>query len=311
MPGEEEFPRFQFSFRGGKMQRRFPNKVLPYLLVSPSIVIVIIFLVIPTIQSLYMSFFRVSPFGDRLIFVKFYNFTKLFKSTDYVHSLLITLVFAAAVVALGITIGLLISVVLNQRLKGLNYYRTLFIWTYAISPAVAGTIWALMFDPSSGPIVYIIKTLFNVKLNWMMNGNLALVIVIIAASWKMLGYNIIFFLAGLQTIPEELLEAASIDGASSVRKFFKITLPLLSPTTFFLLIMNMLYAFFQVFGLIDIMTKGGPGNATEVLVYKLYRDGFINLDTGFASAQSVVLFVFVAILTALQFKYAERRVFYG
>ncbi|RKX50332.1 MAG: sugar ABC transporter permease [Thermotogae bacterium] len=293
------------------MQRRFPNKVLPYLLVSPSIVVVIIFLVIPTIQSLYMSFFRVSPFGDRLIFVKLYNFTKLFKSTDYVHSLLITLVFAAAVVALGITIGLLISVVLNQRLKGLNYYRTLFIWTYAISPAVAGTIWALMFDPSSGPIVYIIKTLFNVKLNWMMNGNLALVIVIIAASWKMLGYNIIFFLAGLQTIPEELLEAASIDGASSVRKFFKITLPLLSPTTFFLLIMNMLYAFFQVFGLIDIMTKGGPGNATEVLVYKLYRDGFINLDTGFASAQSVVLFVFVAILTALQFKYAERRVFYG
>jgi len=311
MPGEEEFPRFQFSLRGGKMQRRFPNKVLPYLLVSPSIVVVIIFLVIPTIQSLYMSFFRVSPFGDRLIFVKLYNFTKLFKSTDYVHSLLITLVFAAAVVALGITIGLLISVVLNQRLKGLNYYRTLFIWTYAISPAVAGTIWALMFDPSSGPIVYIIKTLFNVKLNWMMNGNLALVIVIIAASWKMLGYNIIFFLAGLQTIPEELLEAASIDGASSVRKFFKITLPLLSPTTFFLLIMNMLYAFFQVFGLIDIMTKGGPGNATEVLVYKLYRDGFINLDTGFASAQSVVLFVFVAILTALQFKYAERRVFYG
>jgi sn-glycerol 3-phosphate transport system permease protein len=258
-----------------------------------------------------MSFFRVSPFGDKLIFVKFYNFIKLFTSPDYVNSLVITLIFAIAVVALGITVGLLISVVLNQRLRGLNYYRTLFIWTYAISPAVAGTIWALMFDPSSGPMVYIINTLFGRRLNWMMNGNLALLIVIIAASWKMLGYNIIFFLAGLQTIPQELLEAASIDGASSVRKFFRITLPLLSPTTFFLLIMNMLYAFFQVFGLIDVMTKGGPGSATEVLVYKLYRDGFINLDSGFASAQSVVLFIFVAILTALQFKYAERKVFYG
>jgi sn-glycerol 3-phosphate transport system permease protein len=293
------------------MQRRFPNKILPYILVSPSIVVVIIFLIIPTIQSLYMSFFRVSPFGDKMIFVKFYNFIKLFTSPDYLNSLVITLIFVIAVVAIGLTVGLLISVVLNQRLRGLNYYRTLFIWTYAISPAVAGTIWALMFDPSSGPMVYIINTLFGKNLNWMMNGNLALLIVIIAASWKMLGYNIIFFLAGLQTIPQELLEAASIDGASSVRKFFRITLPLLSPTTFFLLIMNMLYAFFQVFGLIDVMTKGGPGNATEVLVYKLYRDGFVNLDTGFASAQSVVLFIFVAILTALQFKYAERTVFYG
>jgi sn-glycerol 3-phosphate transport system permease protein len=151
------------------MQRRFPNKILPYLLVSPSIVVVIIFLIIPTIQSLYMSFFRVSPFGDKLIFVKFYNFIKLFTSPDYVNSLVITLIFAIAVVALGITVGLLISVVLNQRLRGLNYYRTLFIWTYAISPAVAGTIWALMFDPSSGPMVYIINTLFGRRLNWMMN----------------------------------------------------------------------------------------------------------------------------------------------
>lgn len=293
------------------MQSRFPNRWLPYLLLLPSLAVVVVFLIVPTIQSLYYSFFRVSPFGDRMIFVKFDNFTKLLQSSAYLNSLITTLVFAFSVVVIGIVIGVVLSVLLNQKLRGLSAYRTLFIWTYAISPAVAGTIWALMFDPSSGPLVYVMNKLFGMEINWMMSGSTALVAVIIAAAWKMLGYNIIFFLAGLQTIPDELLEAASIDGASSIKKFFRITLPLLSPTTFFLLIMNMLYSFFQVFGLIDIMTKGGPGDATELLVYKVYRDGFINLNTGFASAQSVVLFVFVAILTVLQFKYAERKVFYG
>ncbi len=293
------------------MHSRFPNKLLPYLLLLPSLVVVIIFLIVPTIQSLYLSFFRVSPFGDKLIFVGWYNFAKLFKSSDYINSLVITLIFAVFVVVIGLTLGMLLSVLLNQKLKGLQVYRTLFIWTYAISPAIAGTIWALMFSPSSGPITFLLKAIFGANVNWMMDGKVALVAVIIAASWKMLGYNIIFFLSGLQTIPQELIEASAIDGASSVRRFFKITIPLLSPTTFFLLIMNMLYAFFQVFGLIDIMTKGGPGDATQVLVYKLYRDGFINLDTGFASAQSIVLFVFVAILTVLQFRFAEQKVFYG
>ncbi|HAA86206.1 MAG TPA: sugar ABC transporter permease [Kosmotogaceae bacterium] len=293
------------------MQTRFTNRFLPYLLLSPSVAIVVIFLVIPTIQSLYLSFFRISPFGDRKIYVGLSNFSKLFESEAYWNSLIITLIFALAVVAIGISLAVVLASFLNLKLRGMTTVRVLMIWTYAISPALAGTIWALMFDPSSGPLVYIVRQLFGVRLNWMMSGNIALVAIIIAASWKMLGYNIIFFLAGLQMIPDELLEAASIDGASPVRRFFRITLPLLSPTTFFLLIMNTLYAFFQVFGLIDVMTRGGPGDATEVLIYKLYRDGFVTMDTGYASAQSVVLFVFVAILTVLQFKYAERRVFYG
>ena len=291
-------------------QRRFKSRVLPYLLLLPSIVVVIIFLIIPSIQSLYLSFFKISPFGDRYFFVGFRNFVKLFTSEEYLHSLIITIIFAASVIAIGITLGLIISTLLNIRLKGLKVYRTLFIWTYSISPAVAGTIWALMFDPATGPITYFLKIL-GYEINWRTEPVTALIAIILATSWKMLGYNIVFLLAGLQTIPEELLEAAKIDGAPPLVSFFKITLPLLSPTLFFLLIMNITYSFFQVFGLIDIMTRGGPGNATELLVYKLYKDGFINLQTGYASAQSIVLFVFVVTLTLLQFKYTQRYVFYG
>jgi len=200
---------------------------------------------------------------------------------------------------------------LNMKLKGLFIYRTLLIWTYALSPAVAGIIFALIFSPSSGPFNYFLGLLGITKINWMTSPSISLTIVIIAAVWKMLGYNIIFFLAGLQGIPEELLEASAIDGATSFRRFFKIVFPLLSPTTFFLLIMNMLYAFFQVFGMIDVMTKGGPGNATEVLVYKLYKDGFISFNTGFAAAESVMLFIFVAVLTIFQFRFTEKKVFYS
>ncbi len=293
------------------MQGRFPNKWLPYLLLSPSIVVVVVFFIVPTVKSIQQSLYRVSPFGDRRFFVGLANFERLFTASSYLDSLTRTLTFAIAVVLLGLSISVVIAALLNQRLKGLSVYRTFFIWTYAISPAIAGTIWALMFNPATGPVVYIMKSLTKVHLNWMMDGTFALFIVIIAAVWKMMGYNVLFYLAGLQNIPDELLEASAIDGASGIKRFFKITLPLLSPTTFFLLIMNMLYAFFDVFGLIDVMTRGGPGNATELLVYKLYRDGFIAIDIGFASAQSVVLFAFVVILTLLQFRYTQQKVFYG
>ncbi len=293
------------------MQGKFPNKWLPYLLLSPSIIVIAIFFIVPTVKSIQQSLYRVSPFGDRRFFVGFANFERLFSSSSYLESLTRTLIFAAAVVVLGLSISVVVATLLNQRLSGLAMYRTFFIWTYAISPAIAGTIWALMFNPATGPIVYIIRTLTGFRLNWMMNGDVALLIVIVAAVWKMMGYNVLFYMAGLQNIPEELLEASAIDGASSVKRFFKIILPLLSPTTFFLLIMNMLYAFFDVFGLIDVMTRGGPGNATELLVYKLYRDGFIVIDIGFASAQSVILFIFVVILTLLQFRYTQQKVFYG
>jgi len=290
---------------------KFPNRVMPYILLIPSITVIVIFFLIPTIRSIYQSFFRVSPFGDRRIFVGFGNFSRLFNSPSYVDSLIRTLIFAGSVVVIGLIFCVIVAALLNQRLRGMTIYRTFFIWTYAISPAIAGTVWALMFNPATGPVVYLVKLLTGKAINWMNDGNLALAIVIIAAVWKMMGYNIIFYLAGLQAVPNELLEAAAIDGANGIKRFVKVTLPLLSPTTFFLLIMNMLYAFFEVFGLIDIMTKGGPGNATEILVYKLYRDGFIAIDIGFASAQSVVLFIFVTILTVLQFRYTQQKVFYG
>lgn len=293
------------------MHSKFPNRVMPYILLIPSITVIVIFFLIPTIRSIYQSFFRVSPFGDRRIFVGFGNFSRLFNSPSYVDSLIRTLIFAGSVVVIGLIFCVIVAALLNQRLRGMTIYRTFFIWTYAISPAIAGTVWALMFNPATGPVVYLVKLLTGKAINWMNDGNLALAILIIAAVWKMMGYNIIFYLAGLQAVPNELLEAAAIDGADGIKRFVKVTLPLLSPTTFFLLIMNMLYAFFEVFGLIDIMTKGGPGNATEILVYKLYRDGFIAIDIGFASAQSVVLFIFVTILTVLQFRYTQQKVFYG
>lgn len=292
------------------MVTRFPSKILPYLLLLPSIVVVVVFLIIPSIQSFYLSLFRVSPFGDVLIYKGLSNFIALFKEPGYLNSLLRTLVFTCFIVLVGLTISLCLALLANLKIRGAGIYRIALIWPYALSPAVAGTIWALLFDPATGAIIYFLKLITGHTYNWMTSGTLALFIVTSAATWKMLGYNVIFFLAGLQNIPEELNEAANIDGASGIRRFWKVTFPMLSPMTFFLFIMNSLYGFFEVFGLIDVMTQGGPGKSTNILVYKLYEDGFVNFRTGFASAQSIVLFVFVAILTVLQFRFAKRWVFY-
>ncbi len=291
------------------MQSKFPSRILPYLLLSPSIVIVVVFLIIPSIQSLYYSFFRVSPFGDRLIYVAVDNFTRLL-NPDYLNSFVVTVIFTVAVVIIGLVVCLALALAANQKIAGIGLYRTGLIWPYALSPAVAGTIWALVFDPSTGAFSYFISLASGAMPNWRTSGPFAVVVITLAATWKMVGYNVIFFLAGLQTIPRELIEAAEIDGAGPFRRFLRITFPLLSPMTLFLLIMNTLYGFFQVFGLIDVMTEGGPARATEVLVYKLYYDGFISLKTGYASAQSIVLFTFVAGLTLLQFRFARRWVFY-
>jgi sn-glycerol 3-phosphate transport system permease protein len=292
------------------MDRQFPNKVLPYIIILPSMVVVLVFLIIPSIQSFYLSLFRVSPFGDKLIFKGFWNFTTLLRDWEYLNSLARTLVFTSFIVLVGLTISLALALLANLKLRGAGIYRTGLIWPFALSPAIAGTIFMLLFDPSTGPIIYFARLLMDRTYNWVTSGNLAFAIVTVAATWKMLGYNVIFFLAGLQNIPRELLEAANIDGASAFRRFRKVTFPLLSPITFFLFVMNSLYAFFQVFGLIDVMTQGGPGDATKILVFKLYEDGFMFLRTGFASAQSIVLFIFVAILTVIQFRFAGRWVFY-
>ena len=292
------------------MQTRFPNKTLPYLLLAPSVIIVFIFFVVPSIQSLYLSFYRVSPLGNKKIFIGLQNFTRLFQDPGYLNSIITSFKFALFVVVVGLAVSMAVAVVANQRLRGFSIYRTLLIWPYALSPAIAGLIWAQMMDPNIGLTSHLLKTLFGIHFNYQTNGQQALLFISVSAAWKMLGYNIIFFLAGLQSLPVELLEAAAIDGASAWRRFWKITFPMLSPTTFFLFIMNTLYAFFQVFGLVHITTEGGPGRATDIMVYKLYRDGFEGMNTGYASAQSIILLIMVATLTILQFRYAGSKVHY-
>jgi sn-glycerol 3-phosphate transport system permease protein len=292
------------------MQTRFPDRALPYILLSPSVIVVLIFFVIPSVQSLYLSFFRVNMLGTKQIFVGLDNFARLFQDAQYLNSAFVSLQFAIFVVAVGLGVSLSVAMVANQRYRGFVFYRTMLIWPYALSPAIAALIWGLMMDPSFGIVSHIIETLTGIRFSYLTNGLHALLFLAVAATWKMLGYNIIFFLAGLQSMQVELLEAASIDGANSWHRFWRIVFPLLSPTTFFLFIMNTLYAFFQVFGMVHITTEGGPGRATDLLVFKLYRDGFIGMNTGFASAQSIVLLVMVAALTLLQFRYAGRRVVY-
>ncbi|NOZ50555.1 MAG: sugar ABC transporter permease [Chloroflexi bacterium] len=292
------------------MQTRFPNKALPYLLLSPSVIIVILFFVLPSLNSFYLSFFRVSSLGNKRIFIGLQNFTRLIADPTYRNAIIVSVKFAIFVVLSGLSVSLAVAVVANQRFRGFSLYRTLLIWPYALSPAIAGLIWAQMMDPNIGLVSHLLKIFLHFRFNYYTSSRDALGFIAVAASWKMLGYNIIFFLAGLQSLPAELLEAASIDGAGAWRRFWRISFPLLSPTTFFLFIMNTLYAFFQVFGLIHITTEGGPGRATDLLVYKLYRDGFIGLNTGYASAQSIVLLVMVSVLTIMQFRYAGSRVFY-
>jgi len=292
---------------------RFPgHKFLPYLLIAPSIAVIFIFLIGPFAQSIYESFFVSTTFGTNTIYVGLRNYIRLFSSPDYLNSVTATFKFAAFVIIIGLSISLAIAQLLNQKIRGVGFYQVALIWTYAISPTIAGVIWASMFAPATGLIPYIVSKLSGgYTLNWMTNGQLALFIVATAATWKMLGYNIIFFLAGLQNVPDEFLEAAHIDGASPWKAFWRITFPMLSPTTSFLLFVNMLYAFFQVFGLIDIMTRGGPGNATEILVYKLYRDGFIHLNTGSASAQSFIIFFVISVVAIIQLRIVTQKAIYS
>lgn len=293
------------------MEGRFPDRVLPYLLLLPSIAIIVVFLVVPAVEALRLSLFEVAPFSGDERFVGLDNFRELLTSEVYRASLGVSVVFALGIVTLGLTASLAIAVLASQPLPGAGLCRTALLWPYALSPAVAGTIWALMFDPATGPATVAIRGLTGLSPNWMMDGGYALGVVVVAGAWKMLGFNIVFFLAGLQAVPRELKEAAQVDGAGTGRVFWRITFPILSPVTFFLLVMNSLYAFFEVFGLIDVMTQGGPGGATDILVYRLYEDAFIAARWGIASAQSILLFVMVGVLTLVQFRFASRLVFYG
>lgn len=288
----------------------FRNRFLPYLLVLPQMVISVVFFFWPAIASLRYAVMRASPFGDRLFFVGLASFERLFTSPQYHRSLLITLVFSIGVTVLGMLLSLGLAVLANQKIRGLPAYRSALLWPYGIAPVVAGIVWLFLAHPSYGVLTYHVRAATGWSLNWLVDGRIALGLVIIASVWTHLGYNIAFFLAGLQQIPQSLLEAATVDGASPLRRFWHVTLPLLSPVTLFLLVTNTTFSLFETFGVIDAITRGGPGGSTETLVYKVYKDGFLALDVGSSGAQSVVLMVFAIILTALQFRFGERRVTY-
>jgi len=288
----------------------FKNPILPYILIAPQLIIVLLFFFWPAFDSLRLSFFKVSPFGDLQIFVGMENFWGLLTSPEYHRSVVNSFIFSGGVTLLGLTISLLLALLANQKIRGLSFYRTAILWTYGIAPPIAGVIWLFIFHPSYGILSYFLGFITSYDFNWLLKGWIAILLVIFAATWAHLGYNVAFFLAALQTIPTSVLDAAKVDGASGFRLFRWITFPLLSPVTFFLFIMNMVFSFFETFGLIHAVTQGGPGDATTIMVYKAYVDGFVHLRMGLSAAQSVILMALVISLTVLQFRYAERKVSY-
>ena len=293
------------------MRRRaiFDDKVLPYLLLAPQVAVTLVFFFWPAGQAIYLAFHLQDAFGLRPQFVGFDNFRAIFTDPLYLDSALRTGVFTVAVTALSMACALLLAVMADRRIRAATAYKTLLIWPYAVAPAVAAVLWLFIFHPSIGLLGQALGRM-GVAWDYKLNGTQAMLLVILAASWKQVSYNFLFFLAGLQSIPKAVIEAAAIDGAGAGRRFWSIVFPLLSPTTFFLLVVNMVYAFFDTFGTIHALTAGGPGKATETLIYKVYVDGVINLDLGGSSAQSVVLMAIVIALTAVQFRYIERRVHY-
>ncbi|MDQ0323415.1 sn-glycerol 3-phosphate transport system permease protein [Pararhizobium capsulatum DSM 1112] len=288
----------------------FPNKVLPFLLVAPQIILTLIFFFWPASQALYQSMVRQDPFGLKSAFVGLANFRNVLSDPNYLHALQVTVVFSLLTAALSMGVALLLATAADKVVRGQSFYRTLLIWPYAVAPAVAGMLWLFMFNPAMGTLAYLVRR-NGIAWDPLLNGEQAMTLVVVAAAWKQISYNFLFFIAGLQAIPKSLIEAAAIDGARGNRRFWTIVFPLLAPTTFFLLVVNTVYAFFDTFGIIHSVTGGGPAQATETLVYKVYNDGFVNLNLGSSAAQSVILMVIVIALTAFQFRFVEKRVHYG
>jgi sn-glycerol 3-phosphate transport system permease protein len=293
------------------MEKRvvFRSAWLPFALVAPQIAITIVFFFWPAAQAIWYSFQLQDAFGLNTEFVGLQNFRDLFGDSRYLESFQVTAVFSVLVAGAGIAISLLLATMADRVVRGAVFYRTLLIWPYAVAPAVAGVLWAFMFAPSIGILSYALKRM-GVDWNWVIRGDQAMLLVVIAAVWKQISYNFLFFLAGLQSIPRSLIEAAAIDGAGPMRRFWTVVFPLLSPTTFFLLVVNIVYAFFDTFGVIDATTQGGPAGATQILVYKVYYDGVKAADLGGSSAQSVVLMLIVIALTVVQFRFVEKKVQY-
>ena len=293
------------------MEKRvvFRSRWLPYVLVAPQIVITLVFFFWPAGQALYQSLLRQDAFGINLEFVWLENFHDLFNDPTYLGSFQTTAVFAIGVALVGLGTSLALAYFADRALRGATFYKTLLIWPYAIAPAVAGVLWSFLFNPSLGIVSFVIRKM-GVDWNFVLNGGQALTLVVIIAAWKQISYNFLFFLAGLQSIPKSLIEAAAIDGAGPWKRFWSIVFPLLSPTTFFLMVVNVVYAFFDTFAIIDSVTQGGPFKATETLVFKVYQDGVRGLDIGGSAAQSVILMGLVIVLTIVQFRYVERKVQY-
>ena len=293
------------------MEKRvtFSHKALPYLLVGPQILITLVFFIWPASQALYQSMLVEDAFGLSSEFVWFRNFEFLLQDEHYLGSFSTTMIFSVATTVLSLSLALGLAVMADRVIKSATVYRTLIIWPYAVAPAVAGVLFFFMFNPSIGILAYMLSAL-GYDWNHYLNGGDAMILIVIAATWKQISYNFLFFLAGLQAIPRSLIEAAAIDGAGPAKRFWTIIFPLLSPTTFFLLVVNVVYAFFDTFGIIHATTSGGPAQATNILVYKVYSDGFIGLDLGGSAAQSVILMAIVITLTVVQFRYIEKKVEY-
>jgi len=289
----------------------FTSKFLPYFLILPQVLVTVTFFYWPALQGLAQSVMRSDPFGQRNTFIWLENFIALFKDPLYLKSIGTTLVFSICVAAVSISMGLFIATMANRALKAKALIRTMLIWPYAVAPAISGILWLFLLHPSYGVVAIAIKRWFGIDWNPVLDGKDALFMVVMASAWKEISYNFVFFIAGMQAIPGSLIEAAAMDGASPFRRFWKITLPLLSPTLFFLTVMNIIYSFFETFGVIHMMTQGGPGGATNILVYKVYQDGFIGLDLGSSAAQSIVLMSLIIVITVFQFKYVERKVQYA
>jgi len=293
------------------MEKRavFPHRVLPYVLLAPQIAVTLVFFVWPASQALYQSLLRQDAFGLRTSFVGLENFAALFRDRDYLHAVAVTAIFSASVSALALSSALVLAVMADRVVRGGRVYRTLLVWPYAVAPAVAGVLWLFLFNPTLGIVAFALRQV-GYRWNHLLNGDQAMVLVVLAAAWKQVSYNFIFFLAGLAGVGRAVLEAAAIDGAGPARRFVSIVFPLLSPTLFFLVVVNIVYAFFETFGIVHAVTGGGPARATEILVFKVFRDGFVGLDLGRSAAQSVILMAIVIGLTVVQFRYVERKVHY-
>ncbi len=293
------------------MEKRvvFKNKILPYFLVAPQIIITLVFFIWPAFMALYQSVLQEDAFGLSTVFVGLDNFKYIFTDTIYLNSIKVTMVFSFSVAAIAMSTALFLAVMADRAIRGATIYKTFIIWPYAVAPVAAAVLWYFLFNPTVGMISSFLKAI-GIDWNFILNGTQAMILVIMAAAWRQISYNFLFFLAGLQAIPKPFIEAAAIDGASPWKRFWTIVFPLLSPTVFFLLVMNLVYAFFETFGIIHAITEGGPNAATNIMVFKIYHDVFESLDLGGSAAQSVILMIGVILLTVFQFKYIERKVHY-